>query len=335
MLFLENKPTKSSVSVLGIPIDIGKDNVGTDEGPDHLRKGGLKEMFNHIGIKFQDLGNVPCPTRELSQMGDKNVKYLKEIVQVAKETAAIVKTEVEKGNKVVALGGDHSLSLGTISGASAACSQDIGVIYIDAHGDMMTHENTISGNVHGMPTSALMGFGHPELTNILNSKVKVKPENFVFIGLKDLDQGEIDLIRKEKINAVTIMDIMQSGLGLAFEKIKALQSRVKNIWVSLDLDSIDSEFAPATPIINLGGLSYREIVNLSKYIGKVCNVVGMDVVELFPRQDREEKTTKLAISLVAHLLGAEYSWYTQYMDHEAKKQEARSHMISIDEQIKS
>ncbi len=324
MSFLEHQPTTQPVSILGIPIDLGKDSIGTDEGPNHLRKSGLMQMFNHIGFKYEDLGDIKCPTRELAHMGDKRLKYLKEIVQVCEMSAAKVHEKISAGHKVVALGGDHSLTMGTVAGASVACEGDIGVVYIDAHGDIMTHENTLSGNIHGMPAAALMGFGHPKLVNIFKSGVKVKPANFVFIGLKDLDQGEIDLIRREKLHTVTILDIVHYGFRSALEKINDLQKRVKHIWVSLDLDSIDSQYAPATPILNQGGLSYREITNLAKYIGRACSVVGLDIVELAPRQDSEEKTTKLAIALIAHMLGAQYSWYTHYMDHETNKQAERT-----------
>lgn len=319
--FLENKPTTKHVSVLGIPIDIGKDNVGTDEGPDHLRSHGLTEMLEHVGVTAADLGNIACPTRETSTMGDKKVKYLSDVVAVSRKVAGVVEKEVGEGHLVVALGGDHSLSLGTFAGAAAATGGDMGIIYIDAHGDMMTHENTLSGNIHGMMVASAMGLGHHELAELF--RIKIKPENFVFVGLKDLDQGEIDLIRSKKLTVETIHDIAAHGLGKAFEKIAELQKQVKYIWVSLDLDSIDQEYAPATPIINTGGLTHRDITSLTRYIGKTCNLAGLDIVELQPSRDKEEKTTKLAVELVATLLGAEYNWYTSYMAHEAKRQAAR------------
>ncbi len=324
MSFLEHAPTKQTVSVLGVPIDLGKDNIGTDEGADHLRKYGLSQMFANIGVTFEDLGNVSCPTKEVAEMGSKNVKYMEPIAAVCSEVAAVVDGKIRAGNKMVVLGGDHSLTMGTVAGAAAACDGDIGLIYIDAHGDIMTHENTLSGNVHGMPVAALLGFGHPSLVNIYKPGPKIKTENVVFVGLKDLDQGEIDIIRQEKIHAVTMLDILQYGFQIAVKEISELQKRVKHIWVSLDLDSIDSQYAPATPILNQGGLSYREVTNLAKYIGKACNIVGFDIVELAPHQDVDEKTTKLAVSLIAQFLGAQYSWYTTYMDHEVAKQVKRS-----------
>jgi arginase len=280
-------------------------------------------MLKFLKTEYKDLGNIACPTREKSVMGDKRAKYLKPIAETCTKVAGMVQKEIETGNVVVALGGDHSLAMGTISGASVACGGEVGVIWIDAHGDMHTTETTLSGNVHGMPSGAVMGYGHEELVNVHAPGGKVKKENMVYVGLKDLDQAEIDLIRKEQLVSVTMMDILHHGLKPALEQIAELQKRVRHIWVSLDLDSIDAEYAPGTPMPNRGGLTYREITSLCKYIGKMCKVVGMDIVELAPREDSNDKTTKLAIELIAALLGSEFNSYSQYMAHEEEKQKQR------------
>lgn len=310
---LENAVSAGVVTVFDIPIDIGKDNTGTDVGPTTLRQIGLQQMLTFIGADVKEGDEIPCPKREDCKMGDKQAKYLSSIVPVLENTALKVKEEVRQGRKVIAIGGDHTLAAGTISGASVACGGDIGVIWIDAHGDMMTHNNTLSGNVHGMPSSAVMGFGHPDLVNILEPGQKVKPSNMIYVGLKDLDQGEIDLVRSQNLEIVTIVDILVNGLSPVVEKILELQKRVKHIWVSLDLDSIDKEFAPGTPMPNTGGLTYREVITICKFIGKNCKLVGFDLVELCPKLDEENKTAKLCLEIIASLLGKEFNWYSQYM----------------------
>ncbi len=317
--FYEKKKLSGGVSVLGVPLDLGKDNVGTALGPKAIRKAGLPEMCEEIGLNYKDLGDIKCADRKSAKIGDSKAKYLEEIVRVGKETAEIVNKEITSGNKMLVLGGDHSLAVGSISGASVACGGNLGVIWIDAHGDMMTDKNTLSGNVHGMPSAAVMGFGHPDLVNILQPGQKIKPENIIYIGLKDLDQGEIDLIREKKLTAFTIMDIVKNNFAQIFAGIEELQKRVGNVWVSLDIDSIDKEYAPATLMPNSGGLTAREILNLTRFIGKTCKVVGMDIVELAPKLDIKEKTSQLAVELAANLLGSEYGWYTQYMKKAAKK----------------
>lgn len=322
--FLENGPTKQAVSVISIPLDVGKDNTGTDGGAKYLRENGLLTMLKSIGVSFADKGVIACPSRDELPMGDPRAKYVEAIAAIAQQTAVAVEIEVKAGNKVIALGGDHSVAIGTISGASAALDGELGLIYIDAHADAMTHENTLSGNVHGMVTSAVLGYGHPQLTHVGGMGKKIKNENIVFVGLKDLDQGEIDFIREQKLASVTPLEIEMHGLQVAIEKIKALTSRVKNVWVSFDLDAMDSRFAPATPMSSSGGLTYREIYTLSKYIGKECNVVGLDIVECLPAADVDEKTASMAATVTAHLLGAEYSWYTGYMAMEMEKQLTRT-----------
>ncbi len=323
LTFLENPQLYDSVAILGVPLDLGKDNAGTDSAPDHLRQHRLVEILTSLGLTVNDLGNIPCETRTTARMGDKRVKYLSAIVSAATSVANLTHREIKSGKKSICLGGDHSLSLGTISGAAVACGGNLGLIYIDAHGDMMTSENTLSGNIHGMPSAALLGWGHPDLVNIFTPGAKIKKENMLYVGLKDLDQAEIDLIRREKLRAVTMMDIIQNGLGAATAAIAELQTRVANIWVSLDIDSIDYEYAPATFIVNHGGFTYREITALTKYIGKTCRVAGMDLVELVPQLDKDSRTADLAIELIVNTLGGEYGWYTRYMQEAAAKQARR------------
>jgi len=320
LTFFEKTKLKGKVSILGVPIDIGKDAAGTSEVPNHLRKHGLGEMLSSLGLTVEDLGNVDCPNSSEAVVGDKSIKYLEAVKDVAERTAKIVDQAIKNKRKVVALGGDHSLSVGTISGAAAAVKGDLGVIWIDSHGDMNTNKTTLSGNIHGMSAAAIMGFGHPDLVNVYQQGRKAKPENVLFIGLKDLDQSEIDLIRKEGLNVITTLDLMEKGFGQATKKIKELTKRVKNVWVSLDIDAIDKEHAPATLMATYGGLTYREMTNLARYIGKVCPVVGLDIAEQVTQFDVERKTTRLTLELISYLLGSESNWYTKYMYHEKKKQ---------------
>ncbi|MBI2037428.1 MAG: arginase [Candidatus Magasanikbacteria bacterium] len=322
--FYENRKLSGDVSVLGVPLDLGKDATGTQLGPAYIRKHGLEEMCRTLGFFYKDLGDIECAGREAAEMGDIKVKYLDEISRVVEKTARIVRDEIKMGGQMLVLGGDHAVSIGSISGASVACEGDLGVIWIDAHGDMMTHENTLSGNIHGMPSSAVMGLGHHTLTDILKPGAKIKKENIIYIGLKDLDQAEIDLIRKEKLHAFTMMDLVREGFGPVTESLLDLQKRVSNIWVSLDVDSIDLDYSPATPMATEGGLTRREISNLTKFIGKLNKIVGLDVVELAPELDKDGKTGKLVIELVAQLLGSDYGWYAHYMKNEEEKQVKRA-----------
>lgn len=324
LIFYEQNKQNDKVAFFGVPIDLGKDNHGSDLGPDYLRVHGLAQMFKDAGLVAEDLGNIECGQSENTEMGDPKIKYLKEIARVSAENAKLTHRELSAGKKVVAIGGDQSVSFGTIAGAAAACAGDLGIIWLDAHGDMMTHENTLSGNAHGMPAATAMGFGHSDLVNIFRPGAKVKPANFLFIGLKDLDQDEINLIRRENLAAVTIMDYLQKGFEYITGKIDDLAKKVKNIWVCLDLDVIDKDDAPATMMGTKGSLNYREITHIAKYIGKKCPVIGLDVAELAPAQDQNDKTAKLSLELISYFLGADYGWYAKYMKEAARKQADRT-----------
>lgn len=321
--FFEHKALGKSVSIIGIPLDVGKDTSGTDTAPAYLRESGMTRMLASVGIENRDLGDVPCPQREELVIGDKRAKYVDSIATVLQGVAKTVSAEVAAGQCVVALGGDHSIAIGVIKGAVSTAKGTTGVIYIDAHPDANTHESTLSGNVHGMVTTALCGDGHPALTSIGGEHAIIKHENLIFIGVKDFDQAEIDWIREHNINAFTPIDVAAHGLEPIFKAITALAKRVDNVWVSFDIDSIDHQFAPATPMSTAGGLTFREIYAISKCIGKTCAVLGTDIVECMPTGDERHKTAYTAVTFVANLLGTEYSWYTDYMAEEQRKQQER------------
>ena len=321
--FFETIKKSGTVAVLGVPIDLGKDTSGTHKGPEVLRKVGIASVLKDIGFGVNDLGDVECPIREQAEIGDLKLKYLESIVRISETVAKNVSAELKKKNKVLVLGGDNTVSLGSLAGAAEALGENLGVIWIDAHGDINTHETTMSGNIHGMPIAAALGLGEERLVNLNFKGRKIKPENLVYVGLKDLDQAEIDIIREKNISFVTMLDISEQGLASAFEKIRDLAKRVSSVWVCLDVDSIDKEYAPATPMATGGGLNYRESLYLAKFIGKVCEVSGVDVSEFAPDLDNKNKTATLVVELVANYFGGDYSWYTRYMEEERKKQTKR------------
>ena len=298
------------VDLIGIPLDLGAENLGVDIGPNAFRYQKIIEKLKTSGLSVTDKGDILPQPRDTIEIGDKKVKYLAEITRIAEQTARQTCDSIKNKRKVIALGGDHSISLGTIAGASVAEKGSLGVIYLDAHGDMNTHETTLTGNIHGMHLAALMGFGHKKLIQTFGATTKVKPRNVLHIGGNDFDQPEIDLLNKEQIPNFSMFDLMSTNLGPLFPKIDALQKRSKNIWVSLDLDVIDKVYAPGAGMPNTSGFSYREIATIAEYIGKHCNVIGVDVAEYNPLQDIEGKTVELGIELIAKFFGVQYSWYT-------------------------
>src|SRR3989338_7067670 len=187
----------------------------------------------------------------------------------------------------------------------------MGLIYIDAHPDCTTDTTTISGNVHGMIVSSALGQGNNVLTDLFTHPIR--PENVLYIAIKDIDPPEIAFIRDNEIKYFTMLDIARDGLAPVAAAIERLSRSVNKVWVSLDLDSIDERFAPGVAMTTPDGLTRREIVSLAHYIGKVCNVVGLDIVEMLPAKDKDGMTAKLVIELIARFLGGQYGWYEQYI----------------------
>ncbi|KKQ77427.1 MAG: Arginase [Parcubacteria group bacterium GW2011_GWA1_38_7] len=274
-----------NATIVGIPLDLGAENLGVDIGPNAIRYQNITEKLENSGFKISDVGNISCTSRELLSIGSPKLKYLDEILRVSELAAKIICDLVNKKQKIIALGGDHSICLGTVSGASAALQNDPGLIYLDAHGDINTDRTSVTGNIHGMHLASLMGFGNQRLVQVFNKSTKIKKNNLLHIGGYDLDSGEVELIKNEKLNTFKIIDILSNGLAPLFLKIDKLNTNVKDVWVSLDLDVIDSTYAPGAGMPNKAGLTYREITTICDYVGKNSHVIGIDVVEYNPLQD--------------------------------------------------
>jgi arginase len=306
----------NDITLIGIPLDLGAEALGADIGPSAFRKRNIVKKLEHAGLKVTDHGDIACIDRAQLEIGDPLAPYADEIVKINEQAARITEEVLKTGGRIVALGGDHSINLGVFSGAVAALGgpDKLGLIYLDAHGDINTPETSISHNIHGMHLAALMGFGPDQLVNVYGTGAKLDKNNLLHAGGSDYDQGELDLITRENLHCFTMFDFLKDGLAPLITMIDELASKVPNIWVSLDLDCIDFTYAPGVGIPSRGGFTYREIAAITEYIGTHCNVVGIDVVEYNPVNDDEGKTGDLGIELAAKLLGTNYSWYTSYMD---------------------
>jgi len=299
--------------LLGVPLDLGAENLGVGMGADTLRYQHIVPKLQRAGITVEDKGNVFVAERRSVPIGNPRLRRAAEIIRVSEETAKITEAALRAGQRAIVLGGDHSICLGAVAGASAGVTGSIGLIYFDAHGDMNTDKTSPTGNIHGMHLASLMGFGAPELAHIHGKQVKIPKENLLHIGGCDFDQAELDLVERENLQTFSMLDLMTYGLAPLFPMIDDLMNRVDNIWISLDLDSIDAVYAPGAGMPNKKGLTYREIAAIAEYIGQRDKTVGVDVVEYNPLQDDQGRTAELAIELIATYFGKQYSWYTEYL----------------------
>jgi arginase len=305
-LYEKNLVTKE-VSLISFPTELGSDARGLKEAPRFLYEHGLLEMLRAIGAEVAEEITIPCETPD--PFATAPLKNLPQAALASSIAAQTVAHACKRDHLPIVLGGDHSISIGTIRGASTAYPS-LGLLWIDAHPDVHTHESTLSGNLHGMGAALAMGFG----SELLVAKRRaIKPEHVLFLGVKDFDPAELEFLREQPVNVLTMMDFIGRGLSPAFTAIDALRRKVGRIWVSMDIDSIDRTVAPGVAMPNTGGFTYREITSLAHYIGKTCEVAGLDIVELLPKNDKNGQTAALTLELIAKFLGGEYGSYQKYM----------------------
>ena len=272
-------------------------------GPSAIRYAGIKKRLESIGYYIDDTGDLRVPSPESHPIVHHNLKYLQEIAKVNQELAASVDREMKKGRFPLVIGGDHSIAIGTIAGL-AKHKKNMGVIWYDAHGDLNTGETSPSGNIHGMSLAVSLGIGHPDLTGIEGQYPKIKPENVVIIGARDLDLGERELIKKIGIKVFTMHEIDRLGMPRVMEEaISVVKKGTDGVHLSLDLDGLDPHDAPGvgTPVI--GGISYRESHLAMEMVAEADILTSAEFVEVNPILDVQNMTAKVAVALISSAFG--------------------------------
>lgn len=294
---------RKKISIIGVPIDLGQMRRGVDMGPSAMRYADMIQRLELIGYKVDDLGDIPVDHIIEETNVQPSLRNLKAITKVADQLAEKVDSIIESDRFPLVLGGDHSIAIGTLAGV-AKHYKNLGVIWFDAHGDLNTDATSPSGNIHGMPLAASLGFGHESLTTIGGFRPKVKPEHVVIIGARDLDQGERDLIKEQSIKVYTMHEIDRLGMTRVMEEtISYLKEHTDGVHLSLDLDGLDPHDAPGvgTPVI--GGISYRESHLAMEMLAESEIITSAEFVEVNPILDEKNKTAEVAVALMGSLLG--------------------------------
>ena len=291
------------IRIIGAPIDLGADRRGVDIGPRAIRYAGLRDQLLHLGHSINDIGDINIPLPEGQPMGNPRLKYLEPIVQAAEELAQTVTEAFEKQEFPLILGGDHSISLGSVSGVAHA-HKNVGVIWIDAHADFNIEDSTPSGNIHGMILAALAGLGDRRLTHLGGWAPKIDKDRIVIVGARALDTSEQALLREHNIHVFTMSDIDRRGIATIIQHSIEIAGRDEApIHLSLDMDSIDPREAPGVGTPVRGGLSYREAHFAMEMIAESQRMISMDAVEVNSILDRENTTAQLAVELISSALG--------------------------------
>mgnify|MGYP000855895367 FL=1 len=298
------KPTiNPNISIIGVALDLGAGTPGVSLGPSAIRYAGVIEKLMKIGYDVKDEGDI-LANKPISPLTDGvKLRFLDEVTRVNTELCDKVSKIMDEGRFPLVLGGDHSIAIGTISGVSQH-KKNLGVIWFDAHGDINTEETSPSGNIHGMPVAACLGFGHERLTSIGGSYKKLQPDKLVYIGCRDLDAGERKFLKELGITVFTMHEVDRYGMTDVIDQaIKIAGEGTDGIHVSFDLDSLDPTYVQGTGTRVPGGLTYREGNLALEMIALSEKLVSAEFVEVNPIIDYKNATAKTAVSLIGSLLG--------------------------------
>ncbi|EAR50577.1 hypothetical protein OG2516_04536 [Oceanicola granulosus HTCC2516] len=293
------------IILIGAPVDSGKRNQGCRMGPDALRVAGLAAAAEALGYGVTDLGNLTPEAADVAPVGNPAVHSLAETVGWTRTLAAEAQRAAETGMPVF-LGGDHALSLGSVSGMAAyakAQGKPLFVLWLDAHSDFHTLDTTDSGNLHGTPVAYVTG--RPSFTPPFPAPEAVVPgENVCMIGLRSVDPAERDALEQTDITVVDMRAIDESGI---VAPLRAFLERVEAagglLHVSLDVDFLEPAIAPAVGTTVPGGATFREAHLVAELLHDSGLVRSLDLVELNPFLDERGRTASLMVDLAASLLG--------------------------------
>jgi arginase len=295
------------VHIIGVPLDLGGGRRGVDMGPSAFRIAGLGERLSALGVPVTDKGDLEVPIPETRDSGDPRKRYITEIAQVCEALFGSALASLQAGALPLVLGGDHSLGAGSVAATAAhtrRAGMKLGLIWVDAHGDMNTPASTGSGNVHGMPLSALLGPEPAELSGIGGFSPTIDPGRVVLIGVRNLDEQEKQRVRDSRIHVFTMKDIDRAGIASILEQAIELAARDDaGLHVSFDLDVCDPSIAPGVGTPVKGGLDYREAHMVMEMLADSGRLLALDMVEVNPTLDIRNNTAELGTELVLSALG--------------------------------
>jgi arginase len=295
------------VQIIGVSLDLGGNRRGVDMGPSALRIAGLGERLAAMGVPVVDAGELVAPNPETKSSGHPHKKYIREIARVCEKLYRTSLAALEKGTLPLVLGGDHSLGAGSVAASAdylRRSGKPVGLLWVDAHGDMNTPGTSQSGNVHGMPLAALLGPEPAELSRIGGFSPKVLPSHTVLIGIRNLDDREKERIRDAGVHVFTMKDIDRSGIAAVMEQALAIAGTdTGGIHVSFDLDVCDPTIAPGVGTPVKGGLDYREAHMVMEMVADSGLLRALDLVEVNPILDDRNTTAILGVELALSALG--------------------------------
>lgn len=297
-----------TIRIIGAPMDLGTTRRGVDMGPFAMRYADLRERLEELGHAVDDRGNVEVPLREDADRGaQRGARFLGAITEVCATLAAQTREALDSGQTPLILGGDHSVAAGSIAGAAAhfaAKGERLGVLWIDAHGDVNTPSSSRSGNVHGMPLAHLLGHGDELLASVAGPAPAIRAQDVALVGIRDLDDAEREHITQWSVPTFTMRSLDERGVRTVIaEAIESVSKETTALWASLDLDVLDPTTAPGVGTPVPGGMTYREAHLVMELLADTGRLAGLDVVEVNPVLDAHNATAELATQLTLSAFG--------------------------------
>lgn len=296
-----------AVSVVAVHMDLGAGRRGVDMGPSAIRVAGLAGRLTRLGYDVHEAGSVSVREPEVCPVGEAHVKYLHEVLACCTELRDRTLEALRAGAVPLALGGDHSIAIGSIAAQAAfrrPRGETVGVIWVDAHADMNTPETSPSGNIHGMPLAVCLGMGAPELVAIAGGSPAVEARHVSIVGARDLDAEERRIVRASGVRVFTMSEIDERGIAACMdEALDRATDGTAGVHLSFDLDGVDPQFAPGVGTAVPGGLTYREAHLACEKVAHSGRLLGMDLVELNPVLDTNNRTAKLGVELILSAFG--------------------------------
>jgi arginase len=295
------------VHVLGVPMDLGSGRRGVDMGPSAIRIAGVEARLRELGHEVVDEGDISIKNMERLKVGDVRARYLSEIARAATVACEKIDRIMTRGHFPLVLGGDHSIAVGTVSGIAAVARRQgkkLGLLWVDAHGDINTPESSPSGNIHGMPVASLLGHGPAKLTGIGGKRPKVDPANIALVGIRSLDEGEKQRLKATGVQVHTMSDIDRHGIHRVMKKALArVTDGTDYVHVSFDLDAVDPTVAPGVGTPVKGGLDYREAHLIMELLHDSGVMTSLELVEVNPILDQGNASAAFAVELVQSAFG--------------------------------
>ena len=293
------------VSLIGAPTDVGAGDRGASMGPEALRVAGLQSALEARGLEVLDRGNLAGPPNP-ERPSNGGYRHVAEVLEWNRRVYDAVHAELEGHHLPILLGGDHSLSIGSISAVVRHCrqhGQKLRVLWLDAHADFNTREISPSGALHGMPVACLCGFGPPELLDLSGATPALDPHWIRQIGIRSVDPGEKRFVHEQGLEVFDMRYIDEMGMRHAMDLALAGIDDDTHVHVSFDVDFLDPEIAPGVGTTVPGGPSYREAQLCMEMIADTGQLRSLEVMELNPALDVRNKTARLAVDLIESLFG--------------------------------